>query len=380
LPFVAGYLAVLDTIRTFLARHLFSPLQGITAGTFWRLLVRHRFAVHPSYWPRGALLTLCSVENSAFACWEEWRYGRKIDGTQIQPPVFILGHYRSGTTHLHNLLSHDQQFSYPTLLQTVYPQTFLTTGAMISPFMAIFLPRQRPLDNVAVGPEEPSEDEFALCAATALSPYMAWVFPRTGAGDDQYLTLRNVPGDELAQWKAALTRFLKKLTLVVDKPLLLKSPPHTARIGLLLEMFPKARFVHIHRHPYAVFASMRHLLRTGPPALQLQLPTMDDPDSWIINTYKTIYDPYFEERSLIPAGQFCEVGYEELEREPIRVVGSIYESLGLTGFESMQGSLQKYLASLAGYRKNEYPDLPEPLRERIACEWQRSFDEWGYSR
>lgn len=37
------------------------------------------------------------------------------------------------------------------------------------------------------------------------------------------------------------------------KPLLIKSPVHTARIGLLLDMFPRARFVYIHRHPLQVW-------------------------------------------------------------------------------------------------------------------------------
>lgn len=369
---------MLDTLRTLLARYLFCPLQGISAGDWWRLLVRHRFAVDPAYWPRAALMTLCSMQNSVFARCEEWWYGQRIKAAQIQPAVFILGHYRSGTTHLHNLLSLDRQFGYPTLLQTIYPHTFLTTAAMLKPFMSVLLPRQRPLDNVAVGPDAASEDEFALCAATGLSPYMAWVFPRSGAMYYEYLTLRSVPGDELARWQAALTRYLKKLTLIADKPLLLKSPPHTARIRLLLEMFPEARFIHIHRDPYAVFASMRHLLRVGPPAWQLQRPSEEDVDARIIKTYKDIYDPYFEDRSLIPPGQFCEVGYEELEREPVQVVRTIYEALGLTGFESMRGVLEQYLRSLAGYQKNKYAELPAPLRQRIASEWQRSFDEWGY--
>jgi hypothetical protein len=62
---------VFDSLRVFLARHLFSPLQGATAGDWWRLLVRHRFAIDPHYWPRAALLTLAGLANSAFARWEE---------------------------------------------------------------------------------------------------------------------------------------------------------------------------------------------------------------------------------------------------------------------------------------------------------------------
>ena len=69
-----------------------------------------------------------------------------------------------------------------------------------------------------------------------------------------------------------------------------------------------------------------------------------------------------------------------MEREPVQVVEAIYNTLGLAGFASIRGSLESYLYSIVGYRKNEYPKLPEPLRERIASEWRRSFDEWRYAR
>ena len=88
-----------------------------------------------------------------------------------------------------------------------------------------------------------------------------------------------------------------------------------------------------------------------------------------------MYDAYFEERGLIPEGRLCEVGYEDLEREPIGVVGSIYESLGLPGFEDLRPRLEGYLGSIAGYRKNRHDELPEPLtpshRPRVGPELRR---------
>ena len=105
-----------------------------------------------------------------------------------------------------------------------------------------------------------------------------------------------------------------------------------------------------------------------------------DGDDRIISVYTEMYDAYFEERDLIQDGRLCDVGYEELGREPVGVVGSIYESLGLSGFEELRPRLESYLASIAGYRKNRHDELPEPLRRRIAHDWGRSFDEWGYER
>jgi omega-hydroxy-beta-dihydromenaquinone-9 sulfotransferase len=93
-----------------------------------------------------------------------------------------------------------------------------------------------------------------------------------------------------------------------------------------------------------------------------------------------MYDAYFEQGGLIPEGRLCEVGFEELEREPVAVVGAVYQALGLTGFEGLQPRLESYLASIAGYRKNRHDELAESLRRLVSHEWGRSFDEWGYER
>ena len=300
--------------------------------------------------------------------------------TQVQPPLFILGHYRSGTTHLHNLLALDPQFAAPTFFQALNPHTFLTTERWAAPVADRLVVRRRYQDEVALGAGVPTEDEIALGTMTGLSPYLGWYFPRGGSGYDRYLTFRGVPDEEVARWGLALTTFLKKLTLRYGRPLVLKSPPHTARIRLLLGLFPDARFVHIHRDPYDVFRSTRHMIRAVQPVFRLQEARLPDGDDRILGVYTEMYDAYFEERGLVPEGRLCEVGYEDLERDPVGVVGSVYESLGLAGFEGIRPRLEGYLGSIAGYRKNRLDDLPEPLRLRIAHEWGRSFDEWGYER
>lgn len=94
--------------------------------------------------------------------------------------------------------------------------------------------------------------------------------------------------------------------------------------------------------------------------------------------YVKMYDAYFEERSLIPAGQFCEVSFAQLEQDPVGQIRGIYEALELPDFSEVHSALQSYVCSIAGYRKNSFPDLPEELQKRIAKDWQRSFQEWAY--
>jgi len=375
-----GVRALSERLKDFIARHVFHPLEGMTLGDWSSLLRRHRFAIDPPHWPRAFVQTALSASNSFNARIETRRFGRRFEATQVQAPLFVLGHYRSGTTHLHNLLALDTQFAAPTFFQVLNPHTFLTTERWAAPLADRLVVRRRFQDEVALGAAVASEDEIALGTMTGLSPYMGWYFPRDGAGYGRYLTFRGVPDGEVAHWGLALTTFLKKLTLKHDRPLVLKSPPHTARIRLLLDLFPDARFVHIHRDPYDVFRSTRHMIRAVQPVFQLQRCPPLDGDDTILGVYREMYDAYFEQRGLVPEGRLCDIGFEELERDPVGVVGSIYQSLGLAGFEDLRPRLETYLGSISGYRKNRLDDLPEPTRLRIADEWGRAFDEWGYGR
>ncbi|HVH93399.1 MAG TPA: sulfotransferase, partial [Nocardioidaceae bacterium] len=131
-------------------------------------------------------------------------YGPEISGTPIKPPVFILGHWRTGTTHLHNLLALDAQLAYPNFYQVLNPHTFLSTERYSQ---ALFIsPSTRMMDNVAVNARVPFEDEFATCG-TLHSPFLTWVFPKDRGEYDKYLTFREVSEREVAEWTAALTLF-----------------------------------------------------------------------------------------------------------------------------------------------------------------------------
>jgi hypothetical protein len=279
---------------------------------------------------------------------------------------------------LHYLLAADDRFAVPNNDQCLFPHTFLTTEAAASRLVAHFLPDRRPMDDVEWTMRSPQEDEFALNIATGLSPCMGWIFPRRRDHYDRYLTLRDAPAGEVERWKAALQLFARKLTWKYGRPLVLKSPPHTGRVRLLLELFPGAKFVHISRDPYAVFSSTRHMFRVNGELNRLQPTRSDDSDEWVLRQYRVMYDAYFEDRRLIPAGDLAEVRFENLEADPVGQVRHIYESLELPDFGVVEPAVRQYVASVAGYEKNSFPDMPSALRTRIADEWRPSFEEWGY--
>jgi hypothetical protein len=91
-----------------------------------------------------------------------------------------------------------------------------------------------------------------------------------------------------------------------------------------------------------------------------------------------MFEAFFEERSLIPENQFCEVSYAALDADPIGTARQVYDKLGLPEFSGVEGQMQAYVDSLAGYEKNQHAELPSDVRDELSRAWRRSFEEWGY--
>lgn len=366
----------MDWRERFLIRFGPGLLGGVTVSQWWRLLADEHLDF--SRFPRSLAISVQSLKNSAIHRLESARFHPQLANTRIDPPLFILGHWRNGTTHLHQLLAQDPRFAFPNSFQTAFPHTFLTTEAADSRLLSFFIPKRRPMDNMEWTLASPQEDEFALCTATCKSPCMAWIFPRRRHHFSRYLSFREVSEAELAEWRAAFILFLKKLTLKYQRRLVLKSPPHTARIRLLLDLFPRAQFVHIHRHPYTVFQSTRKTFEKMFAWQGLQEPDLDQLEDWILDWHRQMYDSFFHELHLIPPGDFHELAFHDLEKDPITELRKLYSALRLPDFQSVEPALRQYVDSLAGYQKNQFPDLPPRLASRVAEAWQPSFQAWGY--
>jgi hypothetical protein len=354
-------------------------LSGIRLGDWLRLLRKYWREVDLSRVPRVCAITLQSFKNSSVGLVERRRFGAAVEKVVIQPPLFVLGHWRSGTTLLHELLSQDDRFAYPTSYQTAFPHIFLTSEALDSHLLKPFMPSRRPMDNMGLSLASPQEDEFALCSSSQKSSCMQWVFPRRREEFRKFLTFKATEPADIADWQQAFLTFIKKVQWRYQRPLLLKSPQHTARIRLLLELFPDAKFVHIHRDPFRVFQSSRQLFQVLFAWHGLQRPELESLDDWIIEQYREVFEAFFEQQTLIPPGRFHEVSFEELERDPVEQVREVYRALDLPDFRVVEPKLRSYVSSLAGYRKNEFSDLSLELKQRLRHEWAASFEKWGYS-
>jgi hypothetical protein len=332
-----GWAALVDCRKISLANNY---LYGIRFRAWMRLLNENRWKVEPRYWHRAAAVTMSGLVNSLVCRAEHSLYASKLASAgAAPPPLFVLGHWRAGTTHLQYLL-----------------------------------------DAMALSAGSPAEDEFAMALMTGRSPYCGVSFPANRGYYARYLTFGDAEPGAAKEWQDAFRRFARKLAWRHGaRTLAFKSPAHTARIPLLLELFPDARFVHIVREPYAVFKSSRHTIATLFPYMYLQTPDPSEVDEDILQRYETVNGAYLADRNLIPAGRLHEMRYEDLSAHPLRELERMYGVLGYGPFDAARPSLEAYLASVQYYRTNELHPLEPRVKSVIARRWERFFSAFGYS-
>jgi len=354
-------------------------LVGYTFRDWMKLLIENNLAVAPKYWDRVATVTLISIMNSKHQRTEMQIYGEQILDAKVVDPIFILGHWRSGTTLLHNLLTQDKRFAFPTLFQTTHPHTFLVGEDLARRALKKSEAQKRHMDNIRITFQSPGEDEPALAALGLRSPVLSWVFPRNAPFYDRFLTFTTADKSDMERWLSSLDLFYRKLTVRFSRQLLFKSPTHTARIKILLEKYPKAKFIHIYRNPYRVYQSTRSMYEKVLPEVALQKVDFGILDEMIFRQYREMFDAFFDDVKYVPTGQLAEISFEELERDMLGGIKLIYERLDISGFDECRPAFERYIKSISDYKKNPYPELPSDLRSRIARELKRNFDAWNYS-
>jgi hypothetical protein len=337
----------------------------------------NRFAVSPHRIGMALLCTAVSVVHSCLHAVQTLVYGRRIRRTAVEDgPVFIIGHWRSGTTLLHELLAQDPSHAYPTSYQCFAPHHFLVTERWCKRIFSFLLPKQRPMDNMVVGWDRPQEDEFALCALGQPSPY--WVlgfFNRPQC--PEYLDLQGVPPKALGRWKQTMASFVKLLTYRYGKRIILKSPTHTARISALRELFPRARFIHIVRDPYVLFASSVNLWKKLCQTQYIQTPRFEGLEEFVLSTFERMYAAFERDRPSVPTTAFYEVRYEDLVRDPLGQLERMYEQLSLGDFETARPGIERYLAEVQDYQTNRYEIGPE-VKLEVRRRWAAYVERYGY--
>ncbi len=351
-------------------------VTGLLPGQWYNLLRDNGFKI--SRPGRTALITALSLRNRNYLKKERSLYPAEPPSAPVSPPpLFILGHWRSGTTFLHNLLSLDERLTFPHVYQVNNPHTFLHIRNCFQKELRERSAKKRSMDNIKTSPVSPGEDEFALAVLTLTSPLIGWLFPQRQEYYDRYTTFEKVAPEVTEQWKKSYGAFFSKIQYAdPGKPILSKSPLNTARIRLLNSIFPGARFIFIHRHPLQVFKSTRRLYDSAIALSALQQRKYDV-DARILKRYAEIHDAYLEQKREIDSDKLLEVSFEELDSDPLKVLQQIYRFHKLEGFDDLKKEAEPYLSGL-NHKKNRYNEAEPGIIEKIKRHWEPFLREWNY--
>ena len=357
-------------------------MQPLALGSFrnWMRLLKDNASISPRFWGRAIYVTAVSLMFSPIRTYQYLRYRKTFEKVKLaEDPIFVLGHWRSGTTHLHNLLTQDWRFGYVSALQVIAPDIFYVAGDGLKALLRKGTPENRLIDNMSWSIDSPQEEEMALGNMSPYSFYHFWSFPQQAQEYfDRYAIFKDVSSDVVETWKEKYLEVLKMATLNMQgRRLVIKNPANTGRIPVLLEMFPNAKFIYLHRDPYDVFLSTRNLYKKTLPIAQLQEISDEEIDANILTFYTEMLKYYLEYRDTIPARNLIEISYAELDENPMPVMRRIYGQLNFWPFARVRRRLRRYLNSLAGYKKNRYQLSAEDIR-KVNERWKFAFDEWGY--
>lgn len=305
---------------------------------------------------------------------------KKVDlSSDDKTPIFILGHYRSGTTHLHYLMAKDPNLGHLNNFQGFLITISLLGRNWLDRILAPLVPNKRPMDNMKMNMFAPQEEDLPVSNLTAHNGMHSYFFPKNPSYFQKYTLMRGVNEQEKKEWQKAYDKVLRIVSVGNEnKRLVIKNPLNTGRLRELKELYPNAKFIYIHRNPYEVYRSTRKLYKKTIGTQFLQ--EMDEAgiQDMIFNNYKGMMQQYLEQRDLLGAEQLIEVSFQELIADGEGTISKIYKQLNLLGWETAQSEVRAYLESVKNYKRNKFQGLPAEISTRIQKDWKFAFEAWGY--
>jgi len=253
----------------------------------------------------------------------------EISQVPVTAPLFILGMPRSGTTLLHNLLSMDDdaRWLHPWEDEEPWPE--------------------RPSPEAP----DPRESKFraTLEARRAMNPKLAMMHDFDSPGEcdklfsptffsHSHAVALNIPTYaqwlEEASWQEWLPPYryyrqqLQRLSWYrPGGTWVLRSPQHMGVLETLLEVFPDARCIHLHRDPKRSIPSASSFVVT-----QVQRERQADPQKLgelIAGRLARRLDRTIASRKTLPANHFFDIHYPDLLADPIATIRRVYDYFGL---------------------------------------------------
>lgn len=293
----------------------------------------------------------------------------------VRQPVIVLGLPRCGTSFLFNLLAQDPEHRYLTNWETTVsqippepaPATLLQDprrriGKLLMAFQRHLAPGLEAIHEFYLdGPEECTPllmqgfDTQALAGMFDAPAYSRWLDHADHRATYQHHR-----------------RILQTLQRCYPAPRwLLKSPDHLAGLEALLEAYPDACLIQLHRDPVQAVSSWASLNAAfrGIWSEQIDAAGLG---AQVLERLATDMDASIEARRRLPAERFLDIQYRDLIADPLGQVERIHAHFGLAFPQSTQARVERFLHGdrdkkrSHAYAPEHFGLTAEGIRERFA--------------
>ena len=277
-----------------------------------------------------------------------WKREPEILAGQVRAPIFIVGTARSGTSILHEVLAQDPRLRSPATWEIFYsvPPPEAATCATDA--------RIAGTDHEVKLWHEVAPEYLTMHANAAVHPQECIFLMAHELASEHFSGVHDVPS--YALWLAThdLTpsfRFHRRMlqTLQWRHPgerWLLKAPSHLTVLPALFAVYPDARVVFTHRDPAKTVPSTASLMAT------LRRMRRDHVDAnaiakLLVRGVAMGLEKMMAERAsgATPDGQFVDLRYADLMRDPLAAVRAVYDRLGMTLPDDIADRMRAYLAA-----------------------------------